>query len=281
MTVPFWVSPEQVVQEKAEFARKGIARGRSLAALTYDEGVLLCAENTSRTLRKIAEIYDRIAFGGVGRYNEFDQLRIAGVRHADLKGFTYSREDVDARSLANQYAQLLGNIFTHEMKPMEVELLVAEVGTEPSGDQLFHVLYDGTVGDEENFSALGGDAEAVLDRLRQAWQPGMDLAGALRAAAAALSNPARTLGPADLEAAVLSRDDARRSFRRLDDEALSELLGTPAPPPGEQGGSGQPGGAEESAGATAQGDDAAATQGEVEGDAKSADAGQDGGDPQS
>ena len=124
MSMPFYVSPEQVMKDRADYARKGIARGRSTVALTYEDGVLLCAENPSNTLRKLSEIYDRIAFAGVGKYNEFDQLRIAGVRHADLKGYSYSREDVDARSLANQYAQILGQVFTHEMKPLEVEILV-------------------------------------------------------------------------------------------------------------------------------------------------------------
>ncbi len=131
MSMPFYVAPEQVMKDRADYARKGIARGRSLVAVTYDDGILLCAENSSATLRKVSEIYDRIAFGGVGKYNEFDSLRIAGVRAADLKGYSYSREDVDARSLANQYAQILGNVFTHEMKPMEVEILIAEVGRRP------------------------------------------------------------------------------------------------------------------------------------------------------
>ena len=128
MSMPFYVAPEQVMKDRADYARKGIARGRSLAALAYDDGILICAENPSNTLHKVSEIYDRIAFAGVGKYNEFDQLRIAGVRHADLKGYSFSREDVDARSLANQYAQILGQVFTHEMKPLEVEILVAEVG---------------------------------------------------------------------------------------------------------------------------------------------------------
>src|SRR5262245_51779831 len=128
MSMPFYVAPEQVMKDRADYARKGIARGRALVALSYADGILICAENTSHTLRKISEIYDRIAFAGVGKYNEFDQLRIAGVRHADLKGYSFSREDVDARSLGNQYAQILGQIFTHEMKPMEVEILVAEIG---------------------------------------------------------------------------------------------------------------------------------------------------------
>ena len=131
MSMPFYVAPEQVMKDRADYARKGIARGRSLAAVVYDDGIVMCAENPSATLRKISEIYDRIAFAGVGKYNEFDQLRIAGIRAADLKGYSYSREDVDARSLANQYAQILGQIFTHEMKPMEVEILVAEVSDEP------------------------------------------------------------------------------------------------------------------------------------------------------
>ena len=130
--------------------------------LRYSDGIAIVAENSSETLRKISELYDRIAFAGVGRYNEFDQLRVAGVRAADIKGFQYSRDDVDARSLANQYAQILGQIFTHEMKPMEVEILVAEVGYVPAGDQMFHVLYDGTVFDHRDHTVLGGDADAIL-----------------------------------------------------------------------------------------------------------------------
>ena len=224
MSMPFYVAPEQVMKDRADYARKGIARGRSLAAVVYDDGILICAENPSSTLRKVSEIYDRIAFAGVGKYNEFDQLRIAGVRHADLKGFSYSREDVDARSLANQYAQILGQIFTNEMKPMEVEILVAEVGDEPADSQLFHILYDGTVMDEKDFTVLGGEADAIADRLQESFAEGLDLGGALRRAVTALAGPDRTLGADDLEAAVLSRTNGRRAFRRLDDAEVSALL---------------------------------------------------------
>src|SRR5882757_1408298 len=191
MSMPYYVAPEQVMKDRADYARKGIARGRAMVALRFADGVALVAENQSNTLRKISEIYDRIAFAGVGKYNEFDQLRIAGVRAADLKGFQYSREDVDARSLANQYAQILGQVFTHEMKPMEVEILVAEVGVTADGDQLYHILYDGTVMDERRFTVLGGDAEAIAGRLRESLGDGLDLAGSVRSAAAALSGPDR------------------------------------------------------------------------------------------
>jgi proteasome alpha subunit len=227
MSMPFYVAPEQVMKDRADYARKGIARGRSAAAVLYDDGILIAAENASATLHKVSEIYDRIAFAGVGKYNEFDQLRIAGVRHADLKGYSYSREDVDARSLANAYAQMLGQIFTHEMKPMEVEILVAEVGATSEGDQLFHILYDGSVVDEDRFSVIGGDAEAIGTRLEAAFQPGLDLAGALNAAVSALAGPDRTLAPADLEVAVLARSSGRRAFRRIEDDELATLL-TPA-----------------------------------------------------
>src|SRR3954451_60858 len=149
MSMPFYVAPEQMMKDRADYARKGIARGRSLVAVVYTGGILICAENTSNTLHKVSEIYDRIAFAGVGRYNEFDSLRVAGVRAADLKGYSYSREDVDARGLANFYGQVLNNIFTHELKPMEVEVLVAEVGAESGGDQLFHITFDGTVVDDD------------------------------------------------------------------------------------------------------------------------------------
>jgi len=172
MNMPFYVAPEQVMKDRADYARKGIARGRALVAVRYVDGIALVAENPSNTLRKISEIYDRIAFAGVGKYNEFDQLRVAGVRAADLKGYQYSRDDVDARSLANNYAQILGQIFTHEMKPMEVEILVAEVGVTPDGDQLFHILYDGTVMDERRYTVLGGDAEAIGGRMKDTFAEG-------------------------------------------------------------------------------------------------------------
>jgi proteasome alpha subunit len=230
MSMPFYVAPEQVMKDRADYARKGIARGRALTALRYDAGILICAENPSNTLRKVSEIYDRIAFAGVGKYNEFDQLRIAGVRHADLKGYSYSREDVDARSLANAYAQILGQVFTHEMKPMEVEILVAEVGIEGHLDQLFHILYDGTVMDESRFSVLGGEAEAILERVEAGWTEGMSLADALTLAVSALAGPDRRVGAGDLEVAVLSAANGRRAFRRIEGDQLEALV-PPAPEP--------------------------------------------------
>ena len=233
MNMPFYVAPEQIMKDRADYARKGIARGKSLVAVTYRDGVLLCAENVSNTLRKISEIYDRIAFAGVGKYNEFDQLRIAGVRHADLKGYAYSRQDVDARSLANQYAQILGQIFTHEMKPMEVEILVAEIGDEAGAEQLFHILYDGTVNDESRWSVLGGETEAISDRLGGIHDPGADAAAALRAAVSALAGPERTLTGDDLEVALLDRSLGRRCFRRLETSEVDTLGGEPQSAPGE------------------------------------------------
>jgi proteasome alpha subunit len=225
MTTPFYVAPEQVMKDRADYARKGIARGRALVALRYAEGIAMVAENPSETLRKISEIYDRIAFAGVGKYNEFDQLRVAGIRAADLKGYQYSRDDVDARTLANQYAQILGNIFTHEMKPMEVEILVAEVGTTTAGDQMFHIMYDGTVMDQKDLAVLGGDAETIGQRLRDGFADGLDLASAVKLGAQALGGPDRQLPVAELEVATLTRGNGRRCFRRHDDPAVADLLG--------------------------------------------------------
>ena len=222
MSMPYYVAPEQVMKDRAEYAQKGIARGRSLVATTYDVGIAIVAENPSRSLHKISEIYDRIAFGGVGKYNEYDQLRVAGVRHADTKGYAYSREDVDARSLANLYAQYLGNVFTHEMKPLEVEILVAELGD--GENQLYHIAYEGTITDEDRFAVLGGDAETITERVAAAWQPDWNMGAAIKAAAAALAGPDRTLAADDLEVAVLSRGNGRRTFRRIDGEELAQLL---------------------------------------------------------
>jgi len=225
MSMPFYVAPEQMMKDRADYARKGIARGRALVAVDYVDGVAVVAENPSNTLRKVSELYDRIAFAGVGKYNEFDQLRVAGVRAADLKGYQYAREDVDARSLANQYAQILGQIFTHEMKPMEVEILVAEVGHDDRPDQLFHILYDGTVMDERRFSVLGGDADAITARLNETFADDSDLPTAVRTATAALSGTDRQLTAADLEVAVLARSNGRRCFRRLTDDDVEAMLG--------------------------------------------------------
>ena len=233
MTMPFYVPAEQMMKDKADFARKNIARGKALVALYYADGILIAAENTSATLRKVSEIYDRIAFAGAGKYNEYDRLRIAGVRHADLKGYSYSREDVDAQSLANAYAQMLGDVFTHEIKPMEVEIVVAELGTGQDSDRLFHIFYDGTVVDEEGFTVLGGgEVEAIIERVRQSYEPGSPLDEALRAAVTALAGPERSLGAAELEVAVLARSNGRRAFRRLSDEDVAAMLerGEPAAP---------------------------------------------------
>lgn len=225
MNMPFYVAPEQVMKDRADYARKGIARGRSLIAFRFDQGIAICAENTSSTLRKVSEIYDRIAFAGVGKYNEFDQLRIAGVRHADMKGYSFSREDVDARSLANQYAQSLGQVFTHEMKPMEVEILVAEIGHAEDGseDQLFHILYDGTVMDEDMSVVLGGKTDTISDRFGD-FDSSPTLKEGLQRAVAALAGDERELAADDLEVAVLERGTERRAFRRLSDSEISSLL---------------------------------------------------------
>ncbi len=233
MTLPFYVAPEQVMKDRADYARKGIARGRGLVAVSYDDGIVIVAENPSNTLRKVSEIYDRIAFAGVGKYNEYDQLRVAGVRAADLKGYQFSRDDVDARSLANQYSQILGQIFTHEMKPMEVEILVAEVGHAPDGadDVVFRILYDGTVMDERRYSVLGGDADTVDDRVEAGFADAMPLADAVKLAASSLAGSERTLGADDLEAAVLSRSNGRRCFHRLGDAEIVALLGQAELPP--------------------------------------------------
>ena len=224
MTMPYYVSPEQVMKDRAEYAQKGIARGCSLVATTFDEGVLIVAENPSHSLHKVSEIYDRIAFAGVGKYNEYDQMRVAGVRHADSKGFSFSREDVDARSLANLYAQFLGNVFTHDMKPYEVEILVAELGRAGKGHQLYHVAYEGTITDEDRYTVLGGDAEPIKAKLQESWKADWDLARALKASIAALSDEGRPLVAGDLEVAVLSDNHGRRCFKRLSDEDLSTLL---------------------------------------------------------
>jgi proteasome alpha subunit len=224
MTMPFYVAPEQFMKDKADFARKNIGRGRPLVATVYSTGVLICAENSSRSLHKVSEIYDRIAFAGVGKYNEFDQLRVSGVQHADIKGYQFSREDVDARSLANLYARYMGNVFTHEMKPLEVEILVAEVGAQPGEDQIFHILYDGTVVDEDRFTALGGEAETITARLGRAYKAEWSLGEALNASVHALTGGEGELSSRELEVAVLDRGNGRRAFRRILEAEVAELL---------------------------------------------------------
>ena len=226
MSTPFYVAPAQVMKDRADYARKGIARGRALVAIRYVDGIVIIGENPSETLRKISEIYDRIAFAGVGKYNEYDQLRVAGIRAADLKGFQYSRDDVDARTLANQYAQILGNIFTHEMKPMEVEILVAEVGHEPSGDQMFHILYDGTVVDQRDIAVLGGDTDVIGERLGEGFTDGLSLDAAVQLGVASLATPDREIPPGDLEVGVLARGNGRRCFQRLPDTEIATRLAT-------------------------------------------------------
>jgi proteasome alpha subunit len=225
MSQPFYVSPEQVMKDRADYARKGIARGRSLVGLECTDGIVIVAENPSRTLYKISEIYDRIAFAAVGKYNEFQMLKIAGVRLADLKGFQYSREDVSARGLANAYAQTLGQVFTHEMKPYEVEILVAEVGATQAQDQLFHILYDGVMMDEEGFTVLGGQAEAITEVLKRDYAEGISLGEAVRLGARVLAPEGQDPVAAEaLEVAFLERAAPDRAFRRIKGDELTALL---------------------------------------------------------
>ncbi|MFM8793388.1 MAG: proteasome subunit alpha [Acidimicrobiales bacterium] len=223
MSMPFYVPPEQFLKDRADFARKGISRGRALIACACNDGILLVAENPSTTLRKISEIYDRIAFAGVGKFNEYDNLRVAGVRQADVMGYQYSRHDVEARRLANLYAQVLAHEFTAGSKPLEVEILVAEVGDERAGDRLFRISFDGTVLDEDGLSILGGDSEAVASRMTASSHDG-SFGSVLRAAVAALAGPERTLAADDLEVGILSRAGRRRRFSRLDADRVRQML---------------------------------------------------------
>ena len=241
MTQQFYVSPEQLMKDRADFARKGIARGRSVVVLTCRDGIALVAENPSPSLHKLSEIYDRIGFAAVGKYNEFESLRQAGIRFADVRGYSYSREDVSARGLASVYAQSLGSVFTTEGKPFEVELAVAEVGAEPSSDHLYRLTFDGSIADETNYVVMGGQAEVVNEALSRSWRPDADFAGSIRTAVQALSATRRResgngespapepLGAGLLEVAVLDRDPLStrgtvRAFRRINTVELDRLL---------------------------------------------------------
>jgi proteasome alpha subunit len=224
MATPYYVSPEQLMKDKGDYARKGIARGRSVIALEYTDGILFIAENPSVTLHKISEIYDRIAFAGVGKFNEYEQLRIGGIRLVDVKGYSYSREDVTAKSLANAYSQSLGNIFTSEVKPYECEILVAAVGDTPEGNELFHILFDGSVTDKQGFVAMGGQSEALGTYLKDKFpKKTPSFSEALKLGRDALASvEGREVGK--LEVAVLDRTRARRKFRRLTTEELAKHL---------------------------------------------------------
>jgi proteasome alpha subunit len=235
MSMPFYASAEQVMRDRSEYARKGIARGRSVVVLTYANGVLFVAENASSALHKVSEIYDRIGFAAVGKYNEFENLRVAGIRLADLRGYSYDRRDVTARALANAYAQTLGSIFTEQPKPYEVELCVAQVGDDASDDQMYRLSYDGTIADEREFLVMGGPAETVATHLRGTYQAALALDAALAIAVAALGSTggegggARELTGAQLEVAVLDRGRGTRKFKRIEGPTLDALLANSEP----------------------------------------------------
>ena len=247
MTMPIYASPEQFMRDRSEYARKGIARGRSVVVTLFEGGVLFVAENHSPALHKVSEIYDRIGFAAAGRYNEFENLRTAGIRLADVRGFSYDRKDVTGRWLANAYAQTIGSIFSEHQKPFEVEICVAEVGppgTVPTAndnapgvrDQLYRISYDGSIVEERKFVVMGGVTEPVITALNATFQAGWDLPTALRAAVSALGstgeNAPRTLLPTQLEVAVLDRSAPGRTFRRIQGGTLSALLTPPAEPGG-------------------------------------------------
>lgn len=235
MSMPVYVAPEQQMKDRADFARKGIARGRSVVVLRYADGICFVAENRSQALHKVSEIYDRIGFAAVGRYNEFENLRIAGIRHADMRGYSYDRADVTGRGLANAYAQLLGTIFSSGAeKPYEVEIVVAELGATAETDQIYRLTYDGSVGDEEHFAVMGGDADQIAKRIAEHYADDAPLTEAIRNAVDGLSGDGDRLQVEALEVAVLDRGRTQpRKFRRIRGLQLAELLG-PEPETGSE-----------------------------------------------
>jgi proteasome alpha subunit len=229
VATPFYVAPEQMMKDRAEYARKGIARGRALVAIEYADGVVFVGENPSRSLYKTSEIYDRIGFAAVGKYNEFEAMRVAGIRLADVKGYQYAREDVTAKSLANAFSQALGASFMGDSKPLEIELLIAQVNGDHTGHdelELYHILYDGSIVDEHRFVAIGGEAEQLGEALEAGWSEGLDLGGAVRLGAGALARvTGREVPAGDLEVSGLDRARPRRRFFRLAEAEVAELLG--------------------------------------------------------
>lgn len=228
MSVPFYVSPEQLTRDRADFAKKGIARGKSVVVLQSSDGILLVADNPSKALHKISEIYDRIAFAAVGKYNEFENLRVSGIRFSDMRGYAYDRSDVSARSLANAYAQTMGAAFTDALKPLEVELVVTQLGQKISEDEIYRLTFDGSLADEYGFVAIGGQAEEINQNLGQTWKSNLDFAGSLNIAVQALSSQASseqdTFDALSLEVAVLDRNKSGRAFRRLSVEQIDSLI---------------------------------------------------------
>jgi proteasome alpha subunit len=226
----FYTSPEQIMRDRSEYARKGVSRGRGVVVITCADGVLFVAENPSTALHKVSEIYDRIGFAAVGRYNEYENLRSAGVRMADLRGYSYARRDVTARALANAYSATLGAIFQEQTKPFEVELCVAEVAVSAADDELYRVTYDGSINDEPGYVAMGGQAEAIGNVLKADHRDDMPLSDALALGVKALGSVggegggARQLTAGALEVAVLDRGRSGRAFRRLTGAALTGLL---------------------------------------------------------
>jgi len=214
------------MKDKSDYARKGITRGKSVIGLAYEDGILFVAENPSATLHKISEIYDRVAFAAVGKFNEFESLRMHGIRQADLRGYSYSREDVTARGLANSYSQILGQIFTEAMKPFEVEILVAQVGNDAASNELYRILYDGSVSDEENFVAMGGSSEDLAAYLSTHYEADLQVPSGVKLGLAALQEieSSDILAVGRLEVAVLDRTRERRKFRRLPENEVSALL---------------------------------------------------------
>ena len=229
MALPYYVSPEQMMADKAEYAKKGIAKGRSIVAMEYADGVLLVADNPSASLHKISEMYDRIAFSGAGKYNEFEMLRKAGIRHADLKGYTYSREDVTAKSLANAYSQSIGSLFSADPKPLEVELLVVEVGQDGKPNELYRISFDGSIIDERGVAVIGGKSEALMTFLKSRWtSASISLRDALKLSLETLDTVTnQKLGAEGLEVAVLDRTRTGRTFRRIGSTEVKSLLVTP------------------------------------------------------
>jgi proteasome alpha subunit len=236
MPTPYYVSPEQIMQEKEDFARKGIEKAKEVIALEYQDGIVMVAENPLATVFKISEIYDRITLAATGLYPDYEALRVAGIQAAEVKGFTYNREDVTAKWLTNVYSQHIGAIHRQaDAKPLEIELLLCEIREDASSsNRIYHLSFDGTFWEDNRYAVIGGRAEKITANLEDKYTEGLDLNGAVKLAVKVFETLEAEVGnehpyeiTADtIEAAVLDETRNRRKFRRLLPDELNEILNT-------------------------------------------------------
>jgi len=133
----------EAVANRREYVREQLKGGSPAFAASLPDGILLLAVGSGQS--KVFELFDRHALAGLGHPADIEKIRQAAIDAAHTESFTRAPEDVSLRRLVGfgLSPQLKTNFEQIFAAPFLVELLLAEIGPEPTKDLLLRLHFDG------------------------------------------------------------------------------------------------------------------------------------------